>query len=58
VFGDIGWAGPRAEWSSARQPMSGAGVGVAMMDGLIRLDVSRGIQPTQRWRTDFYFEIR
>jgi hypothetical protein len=58
VFGDIGWAGPRAEWSRARQPMSGAGVGLAMMAGLIRLDVSRGIQPTQRWRTDFYFEIR
>jgi hypothetical protein len=42
LFGDAGWAGERAELWDAR-PLRGAGVGLAVLDNLVRLDVARGI---------------
>lgn len=57
-FGDVGWAGPRALWSKPGRAMSGAGVGLSMLDGLIRADLSRGIYPSKRVRFDLYFEGR
>jgi hypothetical protein len=57
VFGDIGWAGQRNEFTSAH-PMSSAGVGASTLDGFVRLDVARAISPGRQWRLDFYFEIR
>lgn len=58
VFGDIGWAGPRSLWSHPGRPMSGAGVGVSFMDGLVRADLARGIYPNKRYRFDLYLEAR
>jgi hypothetical protein len=58
VFGDIGWAGPRSMWSHPGRPMSGAGVGVSFMDGLVRADLARGIYPSKRFRFDLYVEAR
>ena len=58
VFGDIGWAGPRDLWSHPGRPMSGAGVGVSFMDGLVRADLARGIYPSKRFRFDLYLEAR
>lgn len=58
VFGDIGWAGPRDLWSHPGRPMSGAGVGVSFMDGLVRADLARGIHPNKRFRFDLYLESR
>ena len=58
VFGDIGWAGPRDLWSHPGRPMSGAGVGVSFMDGLVRADLARGIYPSKRYRFDLYLEAR
>lgn len=58
VFGDIGWAGPRDLWSHPGRPMSGAGVGVSFMDGLVRADLARGIYPRKRFRFDLYLEAR
>jgi hypothetical protein len=58
VFADLGWAGDRTTFARSSGRISGAGVGAMFLDGLVRLDVSRGIRPTQSWRTDFYFEIR
>lgn len=57
LFGDAGWAGSRESFSSTRA-MSGTGVGVGLLDGLIRLDVARGIHPSRGWRTDLYLEAR
>ncbi|HEU4586364.1 MAG TPA: ShlB/FhaC/HecB family hemolysin secretion/activation protein, partial [Gemmatimonadaceae bacterium] len=34
VFGDIGWAGDRHDWRSPGRPISGAGVGASVLDGL------------------------
>ena len=57
-FYDIGWAGSRRDFTSTGRPMSGAGVGVSLMDGLLRADVSRGIWPEKRWRLDFQLGSR
>lgn len=53
LFYDIGWAGDRRDFSRVGRPLSGAGAGISLLDGLVRLDVSRGIWPEQRWRVDF-----
>jgi hypothetical protein len=56
LFGDIGWVGNRNAMRDVGVPMSGAGVGVSMLDGLMRLDVARGINPRKQWRVDFYLD--
>jgi hypothetical protein len=58
VFGDIGWVGERTAWRDVARPMSGAGVGVSFLDGLIRFDVSRGIYPQKRIRVDMYVDAK
>ena len=58
VFADMGWAGPRDLWSHPGRPMSGAGVGVSFLDGLVRADLARGINPSKRFRFDLYVEAR
>ncbi len=52
-FFDIGWAGSREAFAKV-QPQRGAGVGIGVLDGLIRVDFSRGLYPLKQWRTDFY----
>ena len=58
AFYDAGWTGRKREWQMPGRPMSGAGVGFSMLDGLIRLDIARGIFPRVQWRTDFSVEAR
>jgi len=58
VFADFGWAGDRRNWSRIGVPMSGVGAGTSIMDGLIRFDVARGINPERQWRIDTYVEAR
>ena len=60
IFGDIGWAGDRTTWSDVGTPLSGVGAGFSILDGLVRFDVARGLQPAgQRgWRVDAYLEGR
>ena len=52
-FYDIGWAG-RRETFGRIQPQRGAGLGVGLLDGLLRVDIARGLYPFKQWRTDFY----
>jgi hypothetical protein len=52
VFADFGWVGERARASEIGRPLSGAGTGVSLLDGLIRFDVARGIYPRRQWRVD------
>jgi hemolysin activation/secretion protein len=54
LFLDVGWAGSRNDYANIGRPLSGAGVGLSMLEGLLRIDVARGIWPEKRWRTDFY----
>jgi hypothetical protein len=42
VFGDAVWAGDPGDVWSAR-PLRGAGIGVSLLDNLLRLDLARGI---------------
>ena len=58
IFGDIGWVGAREKWRDVGRPMSGAGVGASVLDGLIRVDLSRGLHPANRVRLDLYVEAR
>ncbi len=58
IFGDFGWAGPRDGWHSIDRPISGVGVGASFLDGMIRLDLARGIHPRWQTRLDLYLEAR
>jgi hypothetical protein len=58
VFYDLGWAGARDDWRHPGTPLSGAGVGASLLDGLIRFDVARGIRPERGWRANLYLEAR
>jgi hemolysin activation/secretion protein len=52
LFGDLGWVGDRTRMSAVGRPMSGVGVGLAVFDGLMRVDVSRGLYPMKGYRVD------
>ncbi|MES2177401.1 MAG: hypothetical protein V4550_06015 [Gemmatimonadota bacterium] len=58
IFADLGWAGDRTKLDTIGLPMSGAGFGWSMLDGLIRFDIARGINPERAWRVDTYIEAR
>ncbi|MHB8837957.1 MAG: BamA/TamA family outer membrane protein [Gemmatimonadaceae bacterium] len=58
VFGDVGWAGDRRNFSSPGRPMSGVGVGASILDGMIRFDVARGLWPQKAVRVDLSIEAR
>jgi hypothetical protein len=58
VFYDIGWAGDRRDFGDPGRPMSGAGVGASIMDGLVRFDVARGIYPEKKIRDNLFVEAR
>ncbi len=55
AFFDIGWAGAR-DAIGMTQPQRGAGMGLSLIDGLFRVDFSRGLYPNKRWRTDLYLQ--
>ncbi|MBK5187935.1 MAG: hypothetical protein JJD97_06790 [Gemmatimonadaceae bacterium] len=58
IFYDLGWAGARDRFARSSQPVSGAGAGVSMMDGLVRFDIAHGIQPNHALRADLYTSAR
>jgi len=58
VFADLGWAGSRTNFLHPGRPLSGAGVGASFMDGLIRIDLAKGIYPEKAVRANLYVEAR
>jgi hypothetical protein len=58
LFGDLGWAGNRRDFTRVGRPLSGVGVGASFMDGMIRMDVARGIHPGKQVRVDLSLESR
>ncbi|MGZ8413455.1 MAG: hypothetical protein ACXWZS_01810 [Gemmatirosa sp.] len=58
VFFDVGWAGDRRDFSKPGRPLSGYGVGMSFLDGLVRADLSRGLWPEKRMRFDLAVEAR
>ena len=58
IFFDIGWAGSREAMAQVGRPLTGAGVGASIMDGLLRFDVAQGIHPEREVRVNLYLEGR
>jgi hypothetical protein len=56
LFGDLGWVGDRTRLREIGRPLAGAGAGISLLDGLIRFDIARGINPRKQWRVDMYIE--
>ena len=56
LFADFGWIGERTKIAEVGRPLSGAGAGFSLLDGLIRFDVARGIHPRKQWRVDLYVD--
>jgi len=56
VFGDVGWAGPRADFRTD-DLLYGVGVGGSFLDGLLRIDLSHGLNGVARqFRVDLYLD--
>ena len=55
LFSDWGWAGPRPAFANGR-PLVSAGAGASFLDGIIRLDLARGLRSPRGWRFDFYVD--
>ncbi|GAC1517175.1 MAG: hypothetical protein NVS1B4_16400 [Gemmatimonadaceae bacterium] len=58
VFYDAGWAGDRNAWTRQGGALRGTGVGASFGDGLVRIDLARGLAPVRQWRVDLYVESR
>lgn len=58
VFLDLGWAGDRADVTRPGRPISGWGFGSSFVDGLVRVDVARGIYPRKGTRVDLSLGAR
>lgn len=54
-FTDAGWAGAREQLTLGPALLS-VGAGVGVLDGLIRLDVSRALRGDAGWRLDLYLD--
>jgi hypothetical protein len=55
LFGDAGWAGARSAFAK-QPPLLAWGVGLSFLDGLVRLDVARGLRWPAGWRVDLYWD--
>jgi hypothetical protein len=55
LFSDWGWAGDRTDIVSANQRLA-VGVGASLLDGLIRLDLARGLRAPRGWRLDLHMD--
>ncbi|MEZ4424559.1 MAG: hypothetical protein R3E98_14215 [Gemmatimonadota bacterium] len=56
AFGDAGWAGARDAFA-ADDLLYGVGIGGSLLDGLIRIDLSRGLNgPNRQFRLDLYLD--
>jgi hypothetical protein len=53
LFADLAKAAQR-DRLSLKRPLAGVGIGASFMDGLLRLDVARGLRSPTGWRVDFY----
>ena len=58
VFLDLGWAGDRSDFTKPGRPIAGYGFGSSFIEGLFRVDVSRGIYPRKGTRVDLSLGAR
>jgi hypothetical protein len=55
LFTDLGWTGQREDFT-LRDPFASVGVGVSLLDGIIRLDVARAVRRGTRWKLHLYLD--
>ncbi len=55
LFTDLGWAGPREHFAS-RAELASAGVGVSLLDGLLRADLARAVHGGSGWRVHLHLD--
>ncbi len=55
LFSDWGWTGSRADLGFAN-PAGAVGAGVSLLDGLVRLDLARGIRRGSSWHLHLYLD--
>lgn len=53
TFSDVGWAGPRDVFT-LKDPYWSVGVGASFLDGLLRLDLAKGVRRQTGWRVEMY----
>lgn len=58
IFADAGWAGDRNRLALDNRLLTGVGYGESLFDGIVRVDIARGLKPKQQWRFDVYLEAR
>lgn len=58
LFFDLGWAGDRHAWSAMGRPASGVGAGLSFLDGLVRMDLARGLYPAKQWNFALYLDAK
>lgn len=58
IFTDLGWAGERSRVTEGVVPVSGAGVGGSFLDGLVRVDLAKGLRPLGGIRASLYLDTR
>jgi Omp85 superfamily domain len=58
MFFDLGWAGDRANFTSPGRPQSSVGIGSSFVEGLFRVDLSRGIYPRKKLQLDLSLGAR
>jgi hypothetical protein len=58
AFLDLGWAGDRSDFTTPGRPIAGYGLGSSFVEGLFRVDVSRGIYPRKGTRIDLSLGAR
>ena len=56
VFSDAGWAGTRPREFHFDDSLFSVGIGMSVLDGLIRFDLSRGLRSPRDTRFDFYLD--
>ncbi len=55
VFWDAGWAGESADFDTG-DALTSAGIGLSFLDGLLRLDLARGLRSPTGWRVELYLD--
>jgi hypothetical protein len=55
AFSDAGWAGTGVSLGRGR-PLVSAGLGASFLDGIVRIDLARGLSQPRGWRMDFYVD--
>jgi hypothetical protein len=55
AFSDLGWVGEREDFR-VNDPLVGVGLGASLLDGIVRIDVSRGLRGSDRWKVYLYLD--